>query len=58
MKTKRVLTEKEWDLIESIRNYKFAHPNGEPQIRYYIEQLFNELLDEPIEPRPRLKNKK
>lgn len=58
MKIKRVLTEKEWDLIETIRNYKWSYPNGDPQLRYYIEQLFNELLDEPIEPRQRLKNKK
>ncbi len=43
------LTEKERDLIETIRNFKKSYPNGSPQIRWYIEQLFNELLDEPLE---------
>ena len=52
------LTTKERDLIATIRNYKRSYPNGDPQLRYYIEQLFNELLDEPLAPRPRLKNKR
>ena len=43
------LTEKEWDLIETIRNYKKSFPHGEPRIRYYINALFAELLDEPLE---------
>ena len=42
------LTEKELDLIESIRNYKKSYHNGEPELRWYIEKLFNELLDEEI----------
>lgn len=40
------LTEKEADLILAIRNYKKSYPNGYPEIRWYIEKLFNELLDE------------
>lgn len=40
------LTEKEADLILVIRNYKKSYPNGYPEIRWYIEKLFNELLDE------------
>ena len=40
------LTENEFDLIMAIRNYKRSYPNGYPEIRWYIERLFNELLDE------------
>ena len=43
---KIALTEKEYDLIMSIRNYKKSYPNGYPEIRWYIERLFNELLDD------------
>ena len=48
MKTVK-LTEKEFDLIMSIRNYKRSYPNGFPQIRWYIEKLFAELMDEYLE---------
>jgi hypothetical protein len=43
------LTELEFDLIETVRNYKRSYPNGEPEIRYYIERTFAEYLDEPLE---------
>ena len=43
---KIALTEKEYDLIMSIRNYKKSYPNGYPEILWYIERLFNELLDD------------
>ncbi len=49
MKRTIELTETEFDLIESIRNYKRSFPNGEPQIRWYINKLFAELMDEPLE---------
>lgn len=39
------LTEKEWELIETIRNYKKAYPNGKKELEWYIEILLNELLD-------------
>lgn len=40
-KTRKVsLTELEYDLIESGRNYRRSYPNGDPEIRYYIERLF------------------
>lgn len=48
MKHLTELTEKEWDLIETIRNYKRSFPNGEPQIKYYINELYAELMDEPL----------
>ena len=40
------LTEKEFDLIMTIRNYKNSYPNGYPEIRWHIEKLFNELIAE------------
>lgn len=40
------LTDKEYDLIMAIRNYKKSYPDGYPEIRWYIEKTFNELLDE------------
>ncbi len=49
MKHLEELTETEWDLIETIRNYKKSFPNGEPRLRYYINRLFAELLDEPLD---------
>lgn len=39
------LSEIEFDLIETGRNYRKAFPNGEPQIRYYLEKLFTAWLD-------------
>ena len=41
------LTEKEKELIEAIRNYKKAYPNGEQELRFYINQVLAELMDEP-----------
>lgn len=38
------LTEKEFDLIMAIRNYGKSYPDGYPEIRWYIERLFNELM--------------
>ena len=40
------LTEKEYDLIMAIRNYGKSYPDGYPEIRWYIERLFNELIDQ------------
>ena len=40
------LTDKEFDLIMAIRNYGKSYPDGYPEIRWYIERLFNELIDE------------
>ena len=49
MKHLTELTETEWDLIETVRNYKRSYPNGEPRPRYYINRLFAVILDEPLE---------
>lgn len=43
------LTEKEYDLIMAIRNYGKSYPDGYPEIRWYIERLFNELIDQAEE---------
>lgn len=40
------LSSKEYDLIMAIRNYKQSYPNGYPEILWYIERLFNELIAE------------
>jgi len=46
MKRRVLLTESEFDLIETIRNYKRCFPNGEPELRWAIERMLAELLDE------------
>ena len=40
------LTEVERELIEAGRNYKRSYPNGAAELRYYVEKLFVEWLDE------------
>ncbi len=42
---KRELTEKEWDLIEMIRNYHKSYPNGSEEFEYFIQVLLEELLE-------------
>jgi hypothetical protein len=41
---KRILTEKEWDLIETIRNYKKSKHNISIELEWYARQLFEILL--------------
>lgn len=43
------LTEMEYDFIETVRNYKRSFPNGEPQLRWALRTMFEELLEEPLE---------
>lgn len=46
MKTKKIaLTEIEFDMIETGRNYRKSYPNGDPELRYYLERLFVEWLE-------------
>lgn len=40
------LTDKEKDLIEMIRNFRSARPNGAKEFEYYIRQLLDELMYE------------
>ena len=48
MKRRVILTESEYDLIETVRNYKRCFPNGEPGLRWAIERMLAELLDERL----------
>ena len=48
MKRRVMLTESEFDLIETVRNYKRCFPNGEPGLRWAIERMLAELLDERL----------
>lgn len=43
------LTEAEYDLIETVRNYKRGYPNGEPKLRWACQRMLSELFDEPLE---------
>ena len=42
------VTEKEEELIAAIRNYRNAFPRGNPQLLWYAQQIFDELI-EPLE---------
>lgn len=43
------LTEAEYDLIETVRNYKRCYPNGEPRLRWACQRMLAELFDEPLD---------
>ena len=44
MVTKEITSE-EWFLIEAIRNYRQAYPNGARMLTAEIQELLNELMD-------------
>jgi len=46
MKTEFILTEKERELIEVVRNYKNSKHNPSKTLEMYAKQLFDELLFE------------
>jgi hypothetical protein len=39
------LTDKEEELIQAIRNYRRAYPNGQKNLEFYIMDLVYELMD-------------
>lgn len=39
------LTDKEEELIQAIRNYRRAYPNGQRNLEIYIMNLVYELMD-------------
>lgn len=39
------LSDDEKDLIAAIRNYRKAYPNGQDQLRFYAQRLFDDLMD-------------
>jgi hypothetical protein len=43
---KKNLTEKEWELIEAIRNFKNSKHNYSFQFELYLRELFETLLRE------------
>ena len=43
------LTESEFDLIETVRNYKRSYPRGEPKLRWALRGMLEDLLEEPLE---------
>lgn len=44
MNKKMMLTEKEAELIQAIRNYVRSYPNGHPQLLIYAQELFDDLI--------------
>lgn len=42
---KTSLSEDELELIEAIRNYKKAYPNGQKELLWYAQQKFDDLID-------------
>lgn len=39
------LTEEEWELIQTIRNYRKAYPNGAKILKTEINELMDVLMD-------------
>ena len=39
------VTEKEADLIEAARNYVNSYPDGHPELLWYAQELFDELVE-------------
>lgn len=44
---KILVTEKEEELIEAIRNFRKSYPRGNPQLLWYAQQLFDEMMEPP-----------
>lgn len=38
------LTEKEKELIQAIRNYRLAYPNGKRELKWLVKQILAELM--------------
>lgn len=41
---KIAVSEEEYELLEAIRNYNKSYPDGFPQLLWYAQQLFDEML--------------
>lgn len=41
----KTITDKEWELIDTIRNYRNAFPNGARMMKAEIQDLLDELMD-------------
>ena len=42
-----MVTKEEEELISAIRNYNKSFPNGYPQLLWYAQQLFDNMLRQP-----------
>lgn len=43
---KRVITEKEWELIQALRNFRKSRHNPSTELEIFIDQLVDELKEE------------
>ena len=46
---KVLLTEEEYDLIETIRNYNRSFPDAWPEMVYSLERMLQDMLRQPYE---------
>ena len=44
---KMSVTEEEEELIHAIRNYVKSYPDGKPELLWYVQQLFDNMIDAP-----------
>jgi len=45
--TKKEFEEKAKELVDALRDYRESYPNGHPNLLYYAQQLFDELIELP-----------
>ncbi len=45
MKKSKTITEKEWELIEALRNFRNSRHNPSDQLELFIDQLVDELKE-------------
>lgn len=48
-KIKMEVTHEERELIEAIRDYNRSYPDGYPQLMWYANQLFDNMLRQPYD---------
>lgn len=41
------VSEDEFELLESIRNYNKAYPDGYPELLWFAQQIFDSMLRKP-----------
>lgn len=45
---KKEITEKEWELIEALRNYRKSKHNPSIQLEYYVDDLVDTLKENDV----------
>lgn len=45
---KVTVPEDEYELLEAIRNYNKSFPNGYPQLRWFAQELLDNMLRQPF----------